>query len=139
MNDTRRIYVLGRRELDRDEDETLREFGEALTLAKVQLVTLRTPGVAQAVAHGYTKGGGTVEYMSATTIPDTRDVFLFGDTEYFNNLRQHIPDLDDRDWVLIWPNDLYTFHLNLLKVLEAKGVSTSQLGGGLVGREKSRR
>lgn len=132
--DKRRIYVLGRTTLDKDEDEAIRELGKAMQLTDRQLVTAKgVEGVAQAVDFGFRSLGGVTEYITPGTIPDSRDVIIFADGGYAARVQERVPDWQDRGWIFVMNAEgLFDFHHQLLKVLAEKGITIPPLGGGAV-------
>lgn len=130
-----RIYVLGITSLTDDEDEAMRDLGQGIHLAGKQLVTAKgISGVAQAVAHGFQTAGGKPQWIDSGTVPDSRDVLIFADATYAARIREKVPDLDKRGWLIIPSTKIFDFHMDLLKALAEKNIHLpAPVGGGRSG------
>ena len=131
MTEKRRIFVLGRKTINDDEDEILRDIGRAMAFRDRQLVTAKIAGVCQAVAWGFNAEGGNTEYITTGTIPDSNDVIVFGDRAYNDRIRAKVPDADERGWIMLaGPESVSDFYERLIEVLAEQGHHRPKVGAG---------
>lgn len=131
-NEKTRIYILGRTQLDEDEDEAIRDIGGGIYLLGKQLVTAKNvQGVAQAAAWGFRDAGGEPEYIGIGQVPDSENVFIFADRDYKERVENKIPDWQERGWLFIMDSTgLFEFHHAFLTVMNEKGLALPKHGGG---------
>lgn len=125
MTNAKPVVILGRTDITKDEDDALREIGQALRVLGRDLHTSRAQGTAAAVAAGYAFAGGKPTYGVGPP-SDAFDYIVFGDRDYIDRLREKIPDLDDRDWFILSGDQLFEAHHLFLTILSEKGLTLPQ-------------
>lgn len=117
------IVVIGSPSLTPDEDEVVRDLGRAIAHVGKELVTTKAPGVASAVAAGYKLAGHRTRYLRQGEAPsEEAEVVVIADNDFLTKLADRVPDYADKpNWLVIHKNNIYDFHMTMLKVLTEQG------------------
>lgn len=95
------LVVLGKRSVRRDEVQALRDFGYAMALRGMRLITTKTPGAPEEIANGFTAAGGEPEYLKDGERPDAKiPVVIFTNSAMLAKDENH-KTWTERGWLII--------------------------------------